>query len=367
MESAEAAIVSPQVMAHADDIVTLSPFWNPPSADQQRHLANHLRTALNSLEAVLDTRKKSQHLFFGGGAAFPGIAPMLVRRAEDLTRRVWAAGGAGSIFTEHALIKTVAAAADPGSLPFLHECLERNVPREKTGPERRTLAVLAIALIAREGSTEAKQELRQHLGAANVDQRTNAVDAAIRAFGENLPDDLRADLEPIARSDPAFAPRFLARGAMVALGAKPIVDVPKGSYVFTSVLRGTKNVSRTVELRSTHSLDVLAGAVLSAYRWDHDHIYAFYFDERDRGGPFTLGTDQGREGPEAESETVGMGAPIGAHGLVKGQRFAFHYDFGDNHFFDVTVDAIVELVSARVKLPRVVAQKGRSPEQYRNW
>jgi hypothetical protein len=360
------------------------------SADMLRAMEDHFTRGLDRLEKELGSRKKSRYLYFHAEGAFPGMQPLLVRRAEALTRQVWATGGTGSTRTELELIKAVAAAADAGSLPFFRECLARNVPRERTGPERRALALLGIALAARGGSTGANEELRKQLGAAKAELRAAAVRATSASFGEQLPRDLRLAVEGIAQSDTAFAPRFLARGALVALGAKPILDAPKGSYTFTAALRETRVISRTVELRSEQSLHDLAGAVLDAFGWERDHLYCFYFDERDTQGPFTIGLDDEygnpfdglladededaaededeaeAEAPDVEDGTYGMDLPVGALGLVERQRFVFHFDFGDDHLFDISVDAISEQ-SPRVKLPRVVAKTGRSPAQYRRW
>ena len=120
------------------------------SADMLRATEDHFTRCLDRLEKELGSRKKSRYLYFHAEGAFPGMQPLLVRRAEALTQQVWATGGAGSTSTELELIKAVAAAADAGSLPFFRECLARNVPRERTGPERRVPAWRAL-LIARRG------------------------------------------------------------------------------------------------------------------------------------------------------------------------------------------------------------------------
>jgi hypothetical protein len=261
----------------------------------------------------------------------------------------------------------------------------RNVPRQKNGPERRAVALHGVAILARGGKKEAEEYLLQHLSAATAELRAAAVRATCASFGKQLPSALRIAIESIAQSDTAFAPRFLARRALLAIGAKPIHDVPSGSYTFTAVLRRSNGIARTVELLSQQSLDDLARAVLDAFGWDTDHLYCFYFDERDRGGPFTVGLEEEysdmfsglsmeeEEEEEEESEVTGVdgggyeiGYPIGTLGLVERQRFVFHFDFGDDHRFDITVDAISERAPA-AKLPRIIARKGRSPHQYPSW
>lgn len=319
-------------------------------------LERGLARELDRLERTLESRSKQRMLSFRNCASLPGFTPTLVRRAEELTRRVWVAGGSGALVTEHALVETIAAAGDPGSLPFLRECLDRRIPRDKAGPQRRAFALVGIGILARDGNSEAKADLRTHLAAADASMRTAAVRAVQQVFDEGVPEDLLADLDRIARESGAFAPRFLARATLLALGGEPILDAPHGSYTFTAILRETRGVTRTVELHATQPLYQLADAVLAAYRWDDDHLSCFYFDESDRRGPLTVGG--------GEDEPLGTATPIGALGLTKGQRFVFHFDFGDDNLFDIRVDAIAEQAPARVKLPRVVARKGASPKQY---
>lgn len=51
-------------------------------------------------------------------------------------------------------------------------------------------------------------------------------------------------------------------------------------------------------------------------------------------------------------------------GLCKGQKFALHYDFGDDWMFTITVSKISE-VQGDFK-PRIVKSKGRI-QQYPDW
>ena len=51
-------------------------------------------------------------------------------------------------------------------------------------------------------------------------------------------------------------------------------------------------------------------------------------------------------------------------GLCKGQKFALHYDFGDDWMFTITVSKISE-VQGDFK-PRIVKAKG-STQQYPDW
>jgi hypothetical protein len=347
-----------------------------PSGPLRTELERAFARGLGELEDALEARRKTRYLHFVGPPGFPGISPVLLRRAEALARRVWASGGTGASSTAHRLVEAISAGGDPASLPFLRECLERHVPREKEGPKRRALALRGIALLAGRGSGEAAEELRRQLAAADARTRAAAVQMSLEVFGEDMPDWLFVVLRAIAATDDAFAPRFLARAALIACGERPPIDVPDGAYVLKVILRRRTGVSRTIEVGARQSLHDLARAVLAAFRWDDDHLYAFYFDEANPRGPLSIGleadfewpaeTDDGPSDVVGEEEVVGGGlaSPLGALGLARRQRFVLHYDFGDDHLFDLTVESIAERVRADVQLPRVVAREGKSPPQY---
>jgi len=113
---------------------------------------------------------------------------------------------------------------------------------------------------------------------------------------------------------------------------------------------------RTIALSSKHSLDDLHRAIQRAFRFDNDHLYAFYMDAKrhsrnayhdPRGSDMTPFADQ---------------ATIGELGLYLGQRFLYFFDFGDSWEFGV------ELLEIRDEphkgAPKILQKVGRSPEQY---
>ena len=75
-----------------------------------------------------------------------------------------------------------------------------------------------------------------------------------------LPPDVLTELNDIAVSDPAFGPRFQARGVLREAGQPAPLDNPDGVYTFRVTLRWAK-VSRTIELRSQQTLDDLHFAI----------------------------------------------------------------------------------------------------------
>jgi hypothetical protein len=188
----------------------------------------------------------------------------------------------------------------------------------------------------------------------------------------------RAALEHVAYEDRAFPPRFLARGWLHAAGLPVRIEPPEGVYAFKAALG---RVSRTVELTASQTLHQLASSILSAFRWDEDHLYEFALtaDLRDRrfilpnveDEAFGLGWSFGEQTEPDASDASGapeapsrMSLPLGAFGFTRGHELIFRFDFGDDHRFRVTVVAIHEHRSPRAKYPRVVAQQGKAPEQY---
>ena len=67
--------------------------------------------------------------------------------------------------------------------------------------------------------------------------------------------------------------------------------------------------------------------------------------------------------PEEEGE-LSTDITLDEVGLIKGQKFSLHYDFGDDWMFTITVSKISEVEKSFT--PRVVKSKG-SIQQYPDW
>jgi hypothetical protein len=78
-----------------------------------------------------------------------------------------------------------------------------------------------------------------------------------------------------------------------------------------------------------------------------------------------LGFSPDASGPPESPESQDlMTLPLGAFGFTKSYKFIFHYDFGDNHHFRVTVANVHKHQDPGVRYPREVARTGHAPEQY---
>ena len=304
-----------------------------------------------------------------------GLAAEDVPRAQVLCRRVADAGGTGSRDILEALFSLISQAQEPVSVPFWVELLDYTRPRDQYAERRRTHALAGLArLVIRRDDPAALAALRAAMHHPRAEVRALAVHYLGRALlfeefdGEEeeqdeerpprpLPPDVLAELNEIAVSDPAFGPRFQARGVLREAGQPVPLDNPDGVYAFKVTLRWAK-VSRTIELRSKQTLDDLHFAIQNAFRWDSDHLYTFYMSgEEDNRYAFACPYEEDR--PPWTDEAI-----IGELGLVKGHSFAYLFDYGDNHVFTIKV-ADVRPQAERGKYPRVVEKQGEAPEQYR--
>jgi hypothetical protein len=143
------------------------------------------------------------------------------------------------------------------------------------------------------------------------------------------------------------------------------------AFVFSARLDGWKGVRRTIAVRVDQTLAVLHDALRAAFDWDDDHLYAFWL-----GGKFWA-----REGTEYVHPfalefdpfagwDLPMGAPIRESaeqrldrlGLIKGQRIAYVFDFGDEWRVRLTLREIV--ADDAGEYPRILESVGDAPPQY---
>ena len=129
-------------------------------------------------------------------------------------------------------------------------------------------------------------------------------------------------------------------------------------------------VSRTILIRGDQTLEDMHHAIFEAFgRWE-EHAYEFQFGKgpMDPEGPryvlpgaYQLFVEQGEPAAGRVDQTT-----IDALGLKEGDRFGYWFDFGDDWWHQVNVEAVEEKVP-RGKYPRVTKRTGRSPPQYVDW
>jgi len=335
------------------------------------HRQNQARQALDRLAQFLETSRPGKADMRN---AFPwvwalglsvALAPTDLQRAQDLYRRVCAAGGKGSAAVQEELLGLIAEAADPASIPFWREMLDLQRPRDKVASWRRVIALASLArLVIQRESAEAYAALREALRHANPEVRGLAIHdlgQACQIADRSLPEDILAELQEIAKQDEAFAPRFQARSVLRQM-AQPIpLDNPGGVYLFKVKFMRAKHMSRTIALRSEQTLADLHFAIQNAIDWDADHLYSFFMNGQLWDWRYAFACPYEEGDPPWSDEAI-----IGELGLAREHKFLYYFDYGDSHQFEVEVVGI-EAQAGRGKYPRVVESQGEAPAQYPSW
>jgi len=114
-----------------------------------------------------------------------------------------------------------------------------------------------------------------------------------------------------------------------------------------------RDIYRVIEISGSESLDNLCKVILSAYDFTDEHLYEFCMD----CNMFSLECYQ-LYPQEGEATTK---IKIEKLRLVEKQKFALHYDFGENWMFIINVQKIIP--EAKYKEPMVTKAKG-TIEQY---
>jgi hypothetical protein len=176
-------------------------------------------------------------------------------------------------------------------------------------------------------------------------QRTDFGDAMfvatcnLKPYGDETTDILRAKLQPIF---PAWA-KTLTR-------SEPACR--EGNHTFKVSLG---KIWRRMVAPADAVLDELADAILIAFHFDSEHLYQF--ELRDGAG-----NSINVVGPHLEDAShFADEMRIGEVPLSIGDSMVFHYDFGDDWRFKVTLESLQE---GKVSALKVTAKSGQSPKQY---
>ena len=150
---------------------------------------------------------------------------------------------------------------------------------------------------------------------------------------------------------PVFAPyvpqwqHSLALPSWVFRGGRHIFKVSLG-----------RGLWRRIAIDAGEPLDVLAGAILDAYAFDHDHLYEFSYRNR-------FGVDESVHHPYMDEGPWTSEVRVGDVPLAVGQSMTYLFDFGDQWEFGVTLEQI-EPAGEGPDRPAVLDGRGDAPEQY---
>jgi len=126
-------------------------------------------------------------------------------------------------------------------------------------------------------------------------------------------------------------------------------------------------ISRTIQLRGDQTLEDLHHAIFDAFgRWE-EHMYEFQFGKGPMDPkapryvlPSAYGSESGEKNPPAGRVDQ---ATIESLGLEVGRSFGYWFDFGDDWWHQINVEAIEDRVPEG-KFPKVTKREGKSPPQY---
>jgi hypothetical protein len=126
-------------------------------------------------------------------------------------------------------------------------------------------------------------------------------------------------------------------------------------------------ISRTIQIRGDQTLEDLHHAIFDALgRWE-EHMYEFQFGKGPMDPkapryvlPSAFEGESGEKNPPAGRVDQ---ATIESLGLTVGDRFGYWFDFGDDWWHQINVEAIEDKVP-RGKFPKVTKREGKSPPQY---
>lgn len=260
-------------------------------------------------------------------------------------------------------LTTLGGTADPELVLFWQDtAVAHNQQRTPFQHERLIIATAALALIAirREDDT-AVAALKQLTHHTHPEIRELSIHYLGRAFSESnktIPEPILTDLTLIATNDPVFEPRFQAR-RILQFSQQPIPqDHPGSVYDLKVSPKQNRRAFRTIAIRSEQTLRDLQRFIQHAFDWDNDHLFSFYMNGRKYDDRYRFACAYEDDHPPWAYEAV-----IGQLGLVPGHRFLYHYDYGDDHLFEIEVIAIRQAIR-KGNYPRIIQSQGKSPTQY---
>ena len=126
-------------------------------------------------------------------------------------------------------------------------------------------------------------------------------------------------------------------------------------------------VSRTIRIRGDQTLEDLHHAIFDAFGRREEHTYEYQFGK----GPMDPKAKRYVLPNALEIQRAQPNPPVGrvdettieSLGLKVGDRFGYWFDFGDDWWHQINVEAIDDKVP-RGKFPKVTKREGKSPPQY---
>jgi Plasmid pRiA4b ORF-3-like protein len=131
-------------------------------------------------------------------------------------------------------------------------------------------------------------------------------------------------------------------------------------YIFEAQLVDYADVSATIGVRGTQTLEHLHGSLRRAFHWYDDHLYSFWLSGMHWDSPETEFTAPFED---SESEARSAEVRIDLLDLELHRPIAYIFDFGDPW---PVVLRLREITAAEpgARYPKVVERRGNPPLQY---
>ena len=154
--------------------------------------------------------------------------------------------------------------------------------------------------------------------------------------------------------------------ALFPNGALGLIEVRQphraisGRYTFKVNLTHQKNIWRRIQLDAAHTLAGLHMMIQKAFKFDNDHLYAFYMDGQ-RFSDLSYNDPRSGDGPFADEMELAK-----CEELEINRKIFYLFDFGTEWHFDVVLESIDENAKP-LKEGKIIESKGKAPEQYPDW
>ncbi len=125
-------------------------------------------------------------------------------------------------------------------------------------------------------------------------------------------------------------------------------------------------ISRTIQIRGDQTLADLHEAIFEAYNRFDAHMYEFQLGKGPMDGPrYVLPTAYESDDDSPAAGLVNK-TKIDSLRLKKDQSFGYWFDFGDDWWHQIDVEAIEPAATATGTYPKITKRVGKSPPQYPN-
>jgi len=136
-----------------------------------------------------------------------------------------------------------------------------------------------------------------------------------------------------------------------------------GGLVTEKFAKKNPVISRTIQIRGDQTLEDLHEAIFAAYDRFDEHMYEFQLGKRQMERPtYVLPMALENYADERAAGTVDK-TTIDSLKLKKGRSFGYWFDFGDDWWHQIDVEAVEEDVP-KGKYPKITKRVGKSPPQY---